>query len=100
MWLQMYLMLTVEDDELRCLNPRCPFGNPKLPKRREHDVGRPQKYCTTSCKNQAAQIRRRSGHAKTRPTIPRDASAKSADDGFSGFRRAIQEARDAVIRGD
>jgi hypothetical protein len=100
MWLQMYLALTAEDDELRCLNPRCPKGNLPLPKRDKHDVGRPRKYCSTSCKNQAAQIRRRSGHAKTRSIRPRDASAKSADDEFSGFRHAIQNARDAVIRGD
>jgi len=95
MWLQMYLMLTVKDDELRCLNPRCPFGNPKLPKRREHDVGRPQKYCTTSCKNQAAQIRRRSGRAKTRSTKPR-ASAKGANDEYPAFRRALQNLRDTA----
>jgi hypothetical protein len=100
MWLQMYWMLTARDDELRCLNPRCPKGNPVLPKLDKHDVGRPRKYCSTSCKNQAAQIRRRSGRAKTRSTRPRDASAKSVDDEFPAFRRALQDARDAVIRGD
>ena len=97
MWLQMYKMLTATD-ELRCLNDRCPKGNPVLPERGEHDVGRPQMYCSTSCKNQAAQIRRRAGLAKTRPTKPRAKSGKG--DKFAGFRSALQGARDAVIRGD
>jgi hypothetical protein len=94
-------MLTAADDEIRCLNPRCPNGNPVLPKRDKYDVGRPQKYCSTSCKNQAAQIRRRSGRAKTRgkSTKPRDASAKSANDEYPAFRRALQNLRDTA-RGD
>jgi hypothetical protein len=99
MWLQMYLMLTATDDEFRCLNPRCPKGNPVLPRRDKHDVGRPQKYCSTACKNQAAQIRRRSGHAKTRATKPRDVGAESANDEYPAFRRALQNLRHKA-RGD
>jgi hypothetical protein len=95
LWLQMYWMLTATDDEVNCFNLRCPNPDFVLPSRDKHDVGRPKMYCSTSCKNQAAQVRRRAGRAKTRPTKPRDASA---DD--SAFRRAIQDARDAVIRGD
>jgi len=98
MWLQMYWMLTATDDEIRCLNPRCPKGNPVLLGRDKHDVGRPQKYCSTSCKNQAAQIRRRSGHAKTRSTKPR-ASAIGVNDEYPAFRRALQNLRNTA-RGD
>jgi hypothetical protein len=87
LWLQMYWMLTATD-EVRCHNDRCPNPDFVLPSRDKHDVGRPKMYCSTSCKNQAAQVRRRAGRAKTRPTKPRDASA---DD--SAFRRAIQDAR-------
>jgi hypothetical protein len=96
MWLQMYWMLTAEDEEVRCLNPRCPNGNMPLPSRDKHDVRRPQKYCSTKCKNQAAQIRRRSGRAKTRSTEPRDAGAKSANDEYPAFRRALQNLRDTA----
>jgi hypothetical protein len=100
LWLQMYWMLTATDDEVNCFNLRCPNPDFVLPSRDKHDVGRPKMYCSTSCKNQAAQIRRRSGRAKTRTTKPRGAPAKSVDDEFSAFGRALQDTRDAVIRGD
>jgi hypothetical protein len=99
LWLQMYWMLTATDDEVHCHNSRCPDPDFVLPSRDKHDVGRPKMYCSISCKNQAAQIRRREGRAKTRTTKPRGAPAKSADDESSAFRRVLKDARDAVIRG-
>ena len=65
MWLQMYWMLTAREDEIQCLNSRCPNGNPVLPLRDKHDVGRPQKYCSLTCNNHAAQIRRRAKARKS-----------------------------------
>jgi hypothetical protein len=100
LWLQMYWMLTATDGEVHCHNSRCPDPGFVLPARDKHDVGRPKLYCSTSCKNQAAQIRRREGRAKTRTTKPRGAPAKGADDEFPAFRRALQDTRDAVIRGE
>jgi hypothetical protein len=98
MWLEMYWLLTVEDDEIRCRNERCPKGNPVLPKREKHDVGRPPEYCSKTCKNQAAQVRRREGRAKKRTT--KAPAKKRAGDEYAGYRRGLQNVRDAVIRGD
>jgi hypothetical protein len=81
LWLQMYWMLTATD-EVRCHNDRCPDPDFVLPSRDKHDVGRPKMYCSTSCKNQAAQVRRREGRAKTRSTKP---PAKSAADEFPAY---------------
>ena len=99
MWLQMYWMLTAADDELRCLNPRCPDPDFVLSQGEAQGVGRPRKYCSETCKNQVAQRRRRAGHAKPRTTKPQDADAESAAED-SAFRRALRDARGAVIRGD